>query len=51
MRHKEGDCCTKQKDEQQHANFAKQQQGEGNLFRAHCLIDIALDDVSIIDSG
>ena len=41
----EGDCCTKKMDEQQHVNFAEQQQDEGNLFRAHCSMDIAPDDV------
>ena len=51
MGHKEADCSTKQKDEQQHANFTEQQQEEGNLFMSHSSIDVGSDDVWIIDSG
>ncbi|KAH0663908.1 hypothetical protein KY290_029785 [Solanum tuberosum] len=51
MGHKEADCWTKQKDEQQHANFTEQQQDEGNLFMAHSSIDVGSDDIWIIDSG
>ncbi|KAJ8752089.1 hypothetical protein K2173_001764 [Erythroxylum novogranatense] len=49
--HREADCWTKQRDEQNQASFTEKPEEESNMFMAHSLADAVSNDVWFIDSG